>query len=284
MGRRPIVISSKTITEDQSYELVDSDKKTLGEEVLITNPAPFATGSKVIVSKATIYEFNESTQRPDFKHSIPVSQDGAITAAAYDPGKDHLLYATDKTLFWMNITGQNYDFASLPCSDFDDLSCRDVLQNLAVMRNAIILPSEHNKRLTFRYRGASLAFEDFELLSAQYRYDHSYRPYFNYTGVEIDGYFLGVKTGLVLSLTCGLVQPAFKRSLALEILTNLYAGNRLHRIETDWQIYLEPGDNGILNYYDETLTPPADIEKQVMVLGVETDINRRVHTLTLLEM
>lgn len=283
---RPIkaISSSKTITEDQSYELVDSDKKTLGEEVLIANAAPFAVGRKIIVSKATIYEFNEATQKPDFKHSIPVSQDGAITAAAYDPGKDHLLYATDKTLFWMNITGQNYDFASLPCSDFDDLSCRDVLQNIAVMRNAIILPSEHNKRLTFRYRGASLAFEDFELLSSQYRYDHSYRPYFNYTGIEIDGYFLGVKTGLVLSLTCGLVQPAFKRSLALEILTNLYAGNRLHRVETDWQIQLEPGDNGVLNYNDGTLTPPADIEKYVMVLGVETDINRRVHALTLLEM
>ena len=279
------MVEAKTITEDVEYELKDSGDKTIGGEIALSNShLSVVYDYKLVATQGAIYEFNKFTQKPELITNIPNTTDGPIVAIAYDLIKGYILYATKHGLHWINLTGQNYDFATVQSNDFDDLSCRDVLHNLAVVRNAMVIPSEHSRSLTFQYRGDTLAFTDFTLAPGSYRYDQSYNPYFNYTGIEIDGYFLGTKDGLILSLTCGLIQPAFKRTLAIDILTKLYAGNRLHRVQTDWLIHYEPGDNGVLQINDETSGTPTTVNKNVMVLGIETDFNNRTHTLTLLEM
>lgn len=164
-------------------------------------------------------------------------------------------------------------------SDYRDGSLRDVVQDIASMSNARLMPSEHSGSIKYLYRG--VAYDPlFALYADDYIYDNNYSPFYNYKAVTINGKTYGRiennKFDYTLSLDIPSIPECLSYGLAKDIYNNLDGGAKMHRIRTIYKVWLEPGDVGHIGFRDDTT-------KKVMVISVNTDFESKEHTLTLLE-
>lgn len=197
---------------------------------------------------------------------------------------EKLCYCTPNNLYVADLaastatTGGN-QYPEVNVNDYENKSVREMLEDLAVSIYGRLIPSEHSGKLKLWSRGGT-PMAVYTIARNQYRYAGQWEPYFNYDRVKVDDIEYGpvavLNQNRELALTSPQICPFNKRSLAKAVYDNIGVGDRRHIIDTDWLIWLEPGDRVYLTLDDDTT-------KECDIIGTETDFGNKTHRLYLQE-
>jgi len=213
--------------------------------------------------------------------SLADNLDGPALAGAYSADKSKVLFATPNNIYAANIslTGNRNQHPDVPVGDNDNKSVRALLEDVAKAAFSRLVPSEHYQKLALHplVQGSPLPL--YVIHRDQYRYAGQWQPLYSFDTIKVGDNEYGpveiLNSSRKLEIGSPQIHPSNENSLAYNIFACIGPDSRLHVIDTDWLVWLEPGDAVGLEVGDEILN--------CAVLGTETDFENKTHRLYLKE-
>lgn len=272
------IYEALTLSEDQKTQDVTDGGN--GEKLVAGGYKSEATAYILSAERNKVWDLN----RGRLILELAENGDTLQTALDYSVDRKRLLCATPNNFYVADLdachatTGGN-QYPEVNVNDYDNKSVREMLEDLAVSTYGRLIPSEHYGKLKLWSRGGQ-QMEEFTISRNQYRYAGQWEPYFNYDIIKLDDVEYGpvaiLNQNRVLSLSSPQICPFNKRSLAKAVYDNIGVGARRHIVDTDWLIWLEPGDRGYLEL-------PNGSTVTCEIIGTETDFQNKTHRLYLQE-